>query len=52
MFNRKLKEENAALKKEVAELNRQLKNATDSRIHLRKIIKSKDRVIYSLKHRK
>lgn len=52
MFNKRLKDENAALKREVKSLTRELEKANDSRTHLRKIIKAKDRVIYNLKSKK
>ncbi len=49
MFNKKLKAEVARLEREVTRLNRELEKAEDSRIHLRKIIKAKDKVIKILK---
>lgn len=52
MFNKKLKAEVARLEREVTRLNRELEKAEDSRIHLRKIIKAKDKVIKILKRNK
>lgn len=52
MFNKKLQAEVARLEREVKRLNRELEKAEDSRIHLRKIIKAKDKVIKSLKGNK
>lgn len=49
MFNNRLKEENEALTKEVKMLTRELEKANASRIHLKKIIKAKDKVIKILK---
>lgn len=52
MFNKKLQAEVARLEREVKRLNRELEKTEDSRIHLRKIIKAKDKVIKSLKGNK
>lgn len=52
MFNKKLKAEVTRLEREVTRLNHELKKAEDSRTHLRKIIKAKDKVIKGLKGRK
>lgn len=52
MFNKKLKAEVTRLDSEVKRLNRELEKAEDSRIHLRKIIKAKDKVIKSHKGNK
>lgn len=49
MFNKKLKAEVERLEREVTRLNRELEKAEDSRTHLRKIIRAKDKVIKSLK---
>ena len=51
MFNKKLKAEIASLQREVNRLNRELEKAEDSRVHLRKIIKSKDTLIFKLRNK-